>query len=274
MAQDLTNQSLELKRKIENYKSENKKLNMLIKDKANENHSIQREREAALQSCEDLTREKQHLKERLRLVKTQNNVLLQQRDEVEAVLRSLRQLIETQPVVLGEVLGQKSGTTLSRDSADRYERSSSMAADHSSALRSSSNHPQRAYNKEHAKTGSVSDAADLVVREKTKEITQIISRITADCIAALDRININDDDADSPFDSNRPRSTSETEGEGSVVASSDSNKRRSDMTAASEAIENLALDSPVIQAPYKGKRAGDVYQNVPFSRATVQEIRI
>lgn len=273
MAQDLANQSVELKRKIELYKTENKNLNVLIKEKLSENTAIKHERDQLTRNCEDLTREKQHIKERLRLVKTQNNVLLQQRDEVEAVLTSLRQLIETQPIVLTELLERTDPherAAYVAESGDQLEERSAALA---TVSQGSVLAPYRLNKAKHAKKASLSDAADMLVREKTMEITSLINRMTADCIAALDRINVNDDE-DGPFSSEYRQSATVTEDEESVGSSSGSEKRRSDMTATSEAIANLDLDLPVVHEKYNSKRGKESYSALPFSRATIQEFRI
>lgn len=271
VAQDLTTQSLELKRKIEQYKIENKKLNQLIKDKTNENSNIRHEREQVMRECEDLAREKNHLKERLRLVKTQNNVLLQQRDEVEGVLGSLRQLIETQPVVLGELLQQTQhhGQVTETQAQDHsfMETAKKFVPEETILV------PHHSERFDHARKASLSDAADLIVREKTKEITSLITQMTAECIAALDRIHVNEDDDDGPFNTEAGRTSSTTEDEESVGSSPGSNKRRSDMTGASEAIANLDLDTPIVHTKYNKKRYGDIYPGLPFTSASVQEVR-
>lgn len=295
VAQDLTKQSLELKRKIDNYKAENRQLNVLIKERALEHAQVKKERDMISQENSDLIKEKQHLKEKLRVSKKQNEVLSNQREEVEGVLRSLRQLIETQPAALEDIIEREPAHLEPVSEDTLFETTSKHSAPVAGETRSvhtqetcdvagrvvqieTASEFERTLNMEkrlsqQTKRTSISDVADAVVREKTREITNLVNRITADCIAAIDRINVNDDVEDSPFDSDHRRSLMMA-GDLHGSTSSASLKRQSDMTTASEAIAEL--DFPI--APVKEKRSVvklDTKTKVlPFTQAMVQEIHI
>lgn len=280
VAQDLTKQSLELKRKIETYKAENRQLNALIKERALEYAVLKQDRDKIVHENDDLVKEKQHLKEKLRISKKQNEVLLQQREEVEGVLRSLRQLIQTQPAALVDIIegrpdeeaqAEAEADFAAADAAATFAVSTPAGAvdDAASMKLETTSEFARALAMDrrismHSKRSSISDVADAVVREKTKEITNLINRITADCVAAIDRINVSDDE-DGPFAARRRNSLHSVLDHES--ASSMSHKRQSDMTSASEAIGEL--DLPISNVVYKTPSIVESHKKMAFARAKI-----
>lgn len=199
VAQDLTKQSLELKHKIEAYRSENYQLSLLIKEREIESNkanlllkTTQKERDQAKNNLKVLAREKAALQDQLKSYKTQNHVLLTQRAEVENVLHALRTLIETQPAALASMLQRKSDDSRIRplDSVTKSD-SKSPRTDAVSPLSSKivPENVSETRHQTHSNGLEIADPETLSAVHHTKhEISDLISRVTNECLAALDTI--------------------------------------------------------------------------------------
>ena len=206
VAQDLTTQSLELKQKIEAYKVENQHLSELIKDREIESHkssillkATQKDKEQLKDAIKVLSREKALVTDQLKSYKAQNQVLLAQRAEVETVLVALRTLIETQPAALAKMLHRRSAAPLEEKSGKTdVNGAGTILADvltpNSQAFLKREKQP---FKSELFMESHLDDPdQDGALHKTTADITDLINRVTNDCLAALD--NIKDDDQHSP----------------------------------------------------------------------------
>lgn len=294
VAENLTKQSLELKSKIEYYKLENRKLCLLVKERAKETVELKSAHNSARHRIDDLEKERQHLKEKLRVLSTQRDVLLSQRNEVEAVLKSLRQLIEAQPAAVVDIIERQVSDELrtsqiAMDSpesllkaqvkSDRQSITSKVSQSPFQtgfAQLANSVHPSKDsvnLDARSANRNSISEVADAVVKEKTKEITDLINRITADCISAIDRINSVEDQEDSPFARPR-RPVSSLVADRVSSSTSVSSKRQSAITNTSEAIDRLNVAEATKDSESLHSKSGLGQESKPFTRTKIREIRI
>ncbi|ORY82077.1 AEX-3 domain-domain-containing protein [Protomyces lactucae-debilis] len=193
IAEELTKQSLELKTKIDHYKLENRKLTLVIQERALEARKqaevlarTEQERDAVIadnkRMSEELLKEKQHLKEKMRQMKTENDLLMKQRNEIEQVLLGLRELISEQPKQLEQILERKEPGQAQDTPEQASVNETAPAATTTKEVQS-----------KRWSTISVSDSADALVREKTSEISALLNKMTSQCLSAIDAINERDD---------------------------------------------------------------------------------
>lgn len=176
VAQDLTHQSFELKKKLDTYKLENKhmaeEIKLLEKELDRSSallHQSQKERDQTKEMYQALVKEKGQLVERLHATRAQNSVLVAQRTEVENVLTSLRSLIETQPAALVEMITNQDTTAPAPTSAHHQSRSVESTLGVDTPMPVSPSTP------------------------KSKDITDLIQKITAECLSAIDSLKTDDD---------------------------------------------------------------------------------
>lgn len=218
---------------MNNYRAENGRLNQLISSFADERRDLTLARDAAMRGHEDLAQDKALLLEQLRLLEKENSILLQQRDTIESVLKSLRRLIQTQPQAVVKVfekqgvaekhkLGSErlravqqpcllsSPRTLSRTSRHsapdngRLETKLHTAAKNISDVKATSIVGNKTTEvDETCEIGGKgqdslcqaadSDPEDTLIREQTENLTKLFDQITAECLATIDQIDAEDE---------------------------------------------------------------------------------
>lgn len=234
LAADLSTQSLELKRHLTELKTENVRLSVEIKDKNSAVKDLSeqlkhvkdhREQASKMQRllAEEYNKEKLHLKERIRLIETENRLLQVQREQVESVLLELRHIIQAQPDELDKIFevdeatnepglggivnpvepqpsvpiephasvaieGTKStglavATLVEPDTPNDASSTASFADNDLPGLIPNDIVGRR------SSVRSLSDVKDKVVRRKAEQIAALVDRITSRCLETLDQIN-------------------------------------------------------------------------------------
>jgi hypothetical protein len=288
IAEELTKQSLELKNKIDVYKLENRKLTLTIQERALEARQqaevlarTQEERDAVVaenkRMSEELLKEKQHLKEKMRQMQTENELLMKQRNEIEQVLLGLRELISEQPKQLVQILERKIEVPVEQQlqmhDANLAQPAAAMPSVNEAAPdpRTTKANPAKRWS-----NFSITDTADAIVREKTVEISALLNKMTSQCLSAIDAINDRDDKSlrDSIVRAESPRagaslpdlahtlSTASTSKQGSLRSSAEScNLERSDSTKLHDVVEvvsNHSSDNGSIHSA----QSGNVFQSL------------